>query len=316
MVYHILAGLYLIENANPSKSQALTLSRLQMVFSVEETATTPYHLGLEETLTPAQLRATTAELDHLLQQGLQVGLKSQRHAGYAVILVLAYLMTYQGMDLPNAYTLVSHNVFMIRLPQDWLKVLVETFQLDYKESELAYHQFAPRLVGKVADSLSRINELLYLGSITAMQRQQRTREAGIQAVLRLDSDSRHKGQWGEGFTLFDLPLFDGQDMESADLRAATRFIHSQVSAGQPTLVHCQMGVSRSVTMVLAYLIEYEQQSLAQAYVQVVKRRAIAHPHPRLFWSLVREYNLPYSQEQATGLTFRDQLLLDQGYAAT
>jgi protein-tyrosine phosphatase len=132
---------------------------------------------------------------------------------------------------------------------------------------------------------------------------------GIQAVLRLDDDNRDRGQWGQPYHLLDMPIIDGLPIPSQQLRQGAAFIHQQVEAGRRVLVHCQAGVSRSVTMMLAYLIEYRGWLLPDAYRQVLIRRAVARPHPALVISLIDCYNLPYAREAAAEFDFLQEILL-------
>jgi protein-tyrosine phosphatase len=52
-----------------------------------------------------------------------------------------------------------------------------------------------------------------------------------------------------------LPLRDSESQPLLpSLRAAVRFIATALSAGKPVLVHCSAGVSRSVAVVVGYLM--------------------------------------------------------------
>ncbi|KAI9199553.1 protein-tyrosine phosphatase-like protein [Polychytrium aggregatum] len=54
------------------------------------------------------------------------------------------------------------------------------------------------------------------------------------------------------------------------------------------LVHCQAGVSRSVAVVLAYLMRCQKRRLREAYEQVYRARPIASPNPG-FWNFLENY---------------------------
>jgi len=76
------------------------------------------------------------------------------------------------------------------------------------------------------------------------------------------------------------------DVVTADMaqhmdRCADR-IHEVRSAGGVALVHCALGVSRSVTICLAYLVKYEGRTLREAYFEVKKKRPIIRPNEG-FW---------------------------------
>lgn len=60
---------------------------------------------------------------------------------------------------------------------------------------------------------------------------------------------------------------------------AADFIHQGVNSGGTVFIHCAAGISRSVSLTLAYMIKYEQQNLSTALNMIRKRRYIANPNP-------------------------------------
>ena len=67
------------------------------------------------------------------------------------------------------------------------------------------------------------------------------------------------------------------------LPGATAFLHEQLTVrGHSVLVHCMAGVSRSVTVVLAYLIRYQNMSLDDAFQHVKQRHPESAPNTG-FW---------------------------------
>ena len=70
------------------------------------------------------------------------------------------------------------------------------------------------------------------------------------------------------------------------LEGATMFIHHQLRHGSSVLVHCEMGVSRSATIVIAYLVRYHGLSRNEAYVQIKTRRPKISPNGG-FWQQLR-----------------------------
>jgi len=72
------------------------------------------------------------------------------------------------------------------------------------------------------------------------------------------------------------------DSESNDIsvhfRTVTAFISRELKSGGKVLVHCVAGVSRSVSLILAYLMKYHGYSARDAYVMVRSKRTIARPN--------------------------------------
>jgi protein-tyrosine phosphatase len=57
-----------------------------------------------------------------------------------------------------------------------------------------------------------------------------------------------------------------------------KFIKDTLDRNEKVLVHCKRGVSRSVTMVLAYLISEKNMSVTEAMLRVKSKRQIALPN--------------------------------------
>ena len=43
-------------------------------------------------------------------------------------------------------------------------------------------------------------------------------------------------------------------------------------------MHCNLGISRSVTLVIAYIMKYERKTLSESFQQVESARPIIHPN--------------------------------------
>ncbi|KAG7480779.1 hypothetical protein MATL_G00060020 [Megalops atlanticus] len=74
----------------------------------------------------------------------------------------------------------------------------------------------------------------------------------------------------EGIEAHDSPTFD----MSVHFHPAAEFIHKALISGGKILVHCAVGVSRSATLVLAYLMIRENKTLVDAIKTVMNRRGI------------------------------------------
>lgn len=67
---------------------------------------------------------------------------------------------------------------------------------------------------------------------------------------------------------------------------ACAFIEEARESGKCVLVHCTMGMSRSCSIVLAYLVKHQGMTLAQAFVHVKERRPVTSPNPGFMAQLV------------------------------
>ena len=86
-----------------------------------------------------------------------------------------------------------------------------------------------------------------------------------------------------------IPMCDGGDENIlSHLWVTTVFIENALSKeGTKVLVHCIEGVSRSVSVVIGYLIITRRMDYATAYRLVRKQRRIASPHPKFIAQLMQ-----------------------------
>lgn len=66
------------------------------------------------------------------------------------------------------------------------------------------------------------------------------------------------------------------------------FIEKNLRDGHSVLVHCNAGISRSSTVIIAYLIRYQHMSLQKAMHLVRENRPVAQPNPG-FMSQLKNY---------------------------
>lgn len=92
-----------------------------------------------------------------------------------------------------------------------------------------------------------------------------------------------------------LPIKDGAPLAEEDFWRGIQFILLEHQLNRNVMIACAAGISRSVTFAIAVLKETEDLTLLEAYRQIVLGDAAALPHPVLWESLCRIYNLdiPY-----------------------
>lgn len=248
-------------------------------------------------LDPSVLRQATAFIHDQRREGHDVAVYTPAGKMFAAVLPVAYLIEYHQRTLPDAFVLISNFQALWPPPYPWLEGLVTTYQLPYRPDYIQDEYLPMLMVMECTQRLHHICDGIYLGSIHAMSEEHETRQTGIRSVLRMDNVDRNRGQWSRAIDLRDLPIQDGQHVNSTIIDQAVAFLTQQVTAGRKVLVHCQEGVSRSVTMVLAYLISNRGMSLGQAFKYVMRRRPVAHPHPALLWSLVQHFGQEYTETE-------------------
>ena len=80
---------------------------------------------------------------------------------------------------------------------------------------------------------------------------------------------------------------DEEDDIGAHFTPCTEYIKSCLANGNAVLVHCQAGISRSATIIIAYLMMEEKMTLKEAFFDVKGRKANIQPNEYFFKALQR-----------------------------
>uniref|UniRef100_A0A2K6T1W9 Dual specificity protein phosphatase 12 n=2 Tax=Saimiri boliviensis TaxID=27679 RepID=A0A2K6T1W9_SAIBB len=129
-------------------------------------------------------------------------------------------------------------------------------------------------VGKMLE----VQSGLYLGGAAAVAEPNHLREAGITAVLTVDSEepSFKAGSRAEGLWRLFVPALDRPETDLlSHLDRCVAFIGQARAEGRGVLVHCHAGVSRSVAIITAFLMKTDQLPFEKAYekLQILKPEA-------------------------------------------
>lgn len=125
---------------------------------------------------------------------------------------------------------------------------------------------------------------LAIGALSEAADPRMLRQSGIDAVVSLLAVDFSAGE-----ARLTLPIPDRVALTAESIRTVTAFIEHQRLAGRKTLLHCQMGISRSPALAACYLHEYADYSLADALEEVRRARPLADPHPALLASMATHY---------------------------
>ncbi|KAJ7143932.1 protein-tyrosine phosphatase-like protein [Mycena epipterygia] len=140
---------------------------------------------------------------------------------------------------------------------------------------------------------------LYLGSLSAVNDHPLLRAHGITHLVQaLEAPWAPPCRAEDGFVAYSIDI---RDKESVDLRphleAACVYIERALRRGEGVLVHCQQGVSRSPSIVIAYLIRNHGMSYDAALAFVKRKRACAKPNPGFARALM-EWEAAWRRPQA------------------
>jgi len=115
---------------------------------------------------------------------------------------------------------------------------------------------------------------------------------GIQAILSLAPVQRPDGVLCQ----LSLDVRDRVRLPEAAIQEAIAFIRTQIQAGRRVLVHCEMGLSRSPAVVVAYLHAVHGMQIEEAVDFIRRTHPMADPHSLLLAS-IHEYF--YQRTEAT-----------------
>ncbi|KAI6661396.1 Dual specificity protein phosphatase 2 [Oopsacas minuta] len=125
---------------------------------------------------------------------------------------------------------------------------------------------------------ARINEYIYLGSEAHASDFDVLRENGIGFVLNVASCCKNYFEGGE-LVYKNLPVLDVCETNISEIfNEAFDFIETVKQRNGKVLIHCQAGVSRSVTITTAYLMKTEKISMNDALKKVKETRKCAAPN--------------------------------------
>lgn len=128
----------------------------------------------------------------------------------------------------------------------------------------------------------RVDGNVFVGGYLAAADPDFVSRNGITRIVKMIADDpSYKGGYHrhEGVKYFvaaaeDVPSYDIR----GDICGAVKFIREGVQGGEKVLVHCHAGISRSVTVVVAYLMICRGCNLRTALQIVTSARPIARPN--------------------------------------
>lgn len=129
-----------------------------------------------------------------------------------------------------------------------------------------------------SDKPIKILDQLYLGNFNSA-RHNNLLEYKISAVVCLTNDSHD-------YPNSDIDLFHidniSENLNEADfsldkLLAAVEFIDNHIKSGEKVLVHCQVGASRSPTVIIAYVMKVKNMNVEQAKMFVHSKAPHINP---------------------------------------
>jgi len=146
---------------------------------------------------------------------------------------------------------------------------------------------------------------LFLSNIMLLQHKKYLGGAKIKYILSIVTDSVYAEIQEDINALVKvkhIPMEDISDVEiSKYFQEAHDFIEEARANDCKILVHCEGGISRSPTIVIAYLMKYHKMTLKEAMEHVSEKRPIISPNLG-FMNELRKFEAALLQERRAGST--------------
>ena len=119
---------------------------------------------------------------------------------------------------------------------------------------------------------------LYLGSIAAAMNKEILLHNKIHLIIIAGRDIKHI--YPDNFVYFQFDLLDSEtEYIKRYFNQSNELIHSEITKGRRVFIHCHAGISRSATLVIAYLMKYCRMSFNGAFSYVKSKRQRINPNP-------------------------------------
>ena len=166
-----------------------------------------------------------------------------------------------------------------------------------------------------------LDDALYLTNWRGAEDAAATKRLGITHVLSVGAEFAGSTPL-EGVKYWQHDVQDDEeqrDVLSAAFDASAEFIAAALAGGVRALVHCAAGISRSSTIVLAYLVARRGYTLREAFEHVHARRRVVWPNDGFMEALIqlerRSIALEQEQEQPAALTKKSSSMCLDEYQA-
>lgn len=136
------------------------------------------------------------------------------------------------------------------------------------------------------EPMSKITEHVYVGTYGSASSLDDRNPEDIQCILNC---TKQPHEDLSGFEVNQLNISDGEPIDPKVLRFAIDCIYAAWDANKKILVHCHAGLSRSPSIVIAYLMDKHGYLWDEAFEIVRSRRPNIMPHPAIIMSIKKVF---------------------------
>lgn len=138
-------------------------------------------------------------------------------------------------------------------------------------------------------NVDKITDTLFLGSARGALDKKYLDELGVKHILICGTELRRF--FPKSYNYFQIPLVDHDDFDIAQHFKSTIEL---IDSNTPIFVHCKRGVSRSASIVLAYLMWKNKMSFDEAFNYLKQKRSVVLPNAG-FVRQLREFEKTLSE---------------------
>lgn len=138
--------------------------------------------------------------------------------------------------------------------------------------------FSEAYADAISTPMHEIETHLWLGNLKAATDLPLLRSHNISAIVQV-LDNEPEPLYRDEFTYFLVDLIDSPTEDILRIFEKTlAFIEKHIQSGLSVLVHCKAGMSRSATVVIAYLMAKHKMSYKKAFYKVRDQRPCISPN--------------------------------------
>lgn len=154
---------------------------------------------------------------------------------------------------------------------------------------------------------------LFLGSAAASRDMALLKNNGVRLIVNCATELFNHHE--EHFDYFNCDLRDEQHEDILNLfqGGLGQLIDETRKKQEGVLIHCQAGISRSVAIVLAYLLTYETMSLKESFLLVKSKRPVAGPNKGFLEQLSTLERTLRGENTFSMLEYYKSVLSDMGF---
>ena len=136
---------------------------------------------------------------------------------------------------------------------------------------------------EIGDSRIYLGSVVHTGkdynALTQSTTQNYLEHLGVTSVVCVMEEMPESLKNRPDLNVFHIPVSDVSSTKLSDYFDETNaFINAQIACGKSVLVHCQMGISRSATIVSAWLIEHLKMTSQEAIAFLCEKRPQVEPN--------------------------------------